>query len=114
VLDVLSRFTVESVLLEEMSFAEQVRLFAESELVSKPHGAKLSHLAFMPLKSKVVELFSSDFINPCYWRLATVCELGYVMLIGVPTKLTMRREHDSYSAHPELVEKTVEDALSKV
>jgi capsular polysaccharide biosynthesis protein len=114
VLDVLSRFAVESILLEEMSFAEQVRLFAESELVVAPHGAGLSHLAFMPLKSKVVELFSSDFINPCYWRLATVCDLHYVTLMGEPAKLTFRPEHDSYSVYPELVEKTVEGALSKV
>ena len=54
--------------LEEMSFAEQVRLFAHAEIVVGPHGAGMMNLAFSE-NVKVVELFGS-FLQPSFSELA--------------------------------------------
>ena len=54
--------------LEEMSFAEQVRLFAQAELIVAPHGAGLMNLAFAG-RPGVVELFGRR-IEPPFSELA--------------------------------------------
>ena len=48
--------------LEEMSFADQVRLFAQAKVVVAPHGAGMMNLAFSE-NAKVVELFGA-FVHP--------------------------------------------------
>ena len=54
--------------LEELSFAEQVRLFANAEIVVGPHGAGMMNLAFSD-NVKVVELFGA-FLQPSFSELA--------------------------------------------
>jgi capsular polysaccharide biosynthesis protein len=66
-----------------MSPAEQVRAFAEAECVVGPHGAGLTNLAFAPAGAAVVELFARDYVNECFWALATTVEgLRYRYLVG--------------------------------
>lgn len=66
-----------------MSVAEQVKVFAEAELVVAAHGAALANLAFCSPGATVVELFAPDYVNPCYWVLASQVEgLNYRYLIG--------------------------------
>jgi len=94
----------EVALLEDMALVQQIALFAGADTVVAPHGAGLSHIAFMPHGSKVVELFSRDFINPCYWRLAGVCGHTYHMLTGSPSGKTARPEQDSYTIESHLLQ----------
>ena len=54
--------------LEEMSFADQVRLFAQAEFIVAPHGAGLMNLAFAN-RPGVVELFGRH-IQPSFSELA--------------------------------------------
>ena len=54
-----------------MTPSEQVRLFAEAECVVGPHGAGLTNLAFAPPGAAVVELFACDYVNECFWALAS-------------------------------------------
>ena len=54
--------------LEEMSFADQVRLFAQAEIIVGPHGAGMMNLAFST-NAKVVELFGA-FLQPSFSELA--------------------------------------------
>ena len=54
--------------LEEMSFADQVRLFAQAEVIVAPHGAGLMNLAFAE-RPVVVELFGRH-IQPSFSELA--------------------------------------------
>ncbi len=66
-----------------MSPAEQVRAFAEAECIVGPHGAGLTNLAFAPPGAAVVELFARDYVNECFWALATTVEgLRYRYLVG--------------------------------
>lgn len=66
-----------------MSVADQVRCFAEAELVVGAHGAGLTNLTFCPPGAAVVELFPPDYVNVCYRNLAsTVSGLRYRYLVG--------------------------------
>ncbi len=75
-----------------MTPSEQVRLFAEAECVVGPHGAGLTNLAFAPPGTAVVELFACDYVNECFWALASAVEgLRYRYLVGDGTPSGSRR-----------------------
>ncbi len=66
-----------------MAPADQVRWFAEAECVVGVHGAGLTNLAFAPPGAGVVELFAPDYVNECFWALASTVEgLRYRYLVG--------------------------------
>jgi capsular polysaccharide biosynthesis protein len=72
--------------------AEQVRAFAEAEYIVGPHGAGLTNLAFAAPGAAVVELFARDYVNECFWALASTVEgLRYRYLVGDGTPLRSRR-----------------------
>ena len=64
--------------LEEMGFADQVRLFAQAEFIVAPHGAGLMNLAFAE-RPGVVELFGRH-IQPSFSELARGfgCRYGFM------------------------------------
>jgi capsular polysaccharide biosynthesis protein len=65
-----------------LSVAEQVRHFAEAEIVVGAHGAGLN-VAFCPPGTAVVELFPRDYVNVCYWKLVSTVEgLRYRYLVS--------------------------------
>ena len=66
--------------LSDMSFAEQVTLFAHAEVVIAPHGAGLANLIFADAPI-VIELFSPH-VMPNYADLARGLGLRYGYLIG--------------------------------
>jgi capsular polysaccharide biosynthesis protein len=66
-----------------LSVAEQIRAFAEAEFILAPHGAALANLAFAGAGATVLELFAPDFVQGCYWKLATtVPGLRYRYFVG--------------------------------
>lgn len=64
---------------------EQVRTFAEAELIVGVHGAALANLAFARPGAVVIELFPHSFVNPCFWKLSHTVGLRYYYLVGVGT-----------------------------
>jgi capsular polysaccharide biosynthesis protein len=75
-----------------LSPAEQVRAFAEAEYIVGPHGAGLTNLAFATSGAAVVELFARDYVNECFWALASTVEgLRYRYLVGDGTPVRSRR-----------------------
>ena len=68
VLRVLAPLGFAAYALEAMSFADQVRLFAQAEFIVAPHGAGLMNLTFAG-RPGVVELFGR-FIQPSFSELA--------------------------------------------
>lgn len=79
---ILNSFGVEIIETEKLDFAGQARVFAEAEWVIAPHGAGLSNLVFSEPGTRVLELFSNDYVNPCYWALAGAAGLRYDWLAG--------------------------------
>ena len=63
-------------ILEEMSFTEQIRLFAQAEMIIAPHGAGLVNILYAE-KASVIELFGS-VVNTCaFANLARGLEFKY-------------------------------------
>ena len=75
-----------------LSPADQVRVFAEAEYIVGPHGAGLTNLAFASPGAAVLELFARDYVNECFWALASTVEgLRYRYLVGDGTPIRSRR-----------------------
>jgi len=68
--------------LETMTFQEQVSLFHSAQVVIAPHGAGLTNLVFCNPGTKVIEMFSPQYVNGCYWALSNHLELDYHYLLG--------------------------------
>jgi capsular polysaccharide biosynthesis protein len=82
VLRALAKHGFRKVVPDELSVAEQARLFASAAAVVAPHGAALTNLVFCPPRTAVVELFAPTYVHPVYWMLAAQCELDYHYLVG--------------------------------
>lgn len=82
VLSFLNQFGFKSVTLEAMSVAEQVSLMADAEVVLAPHGSGLTNILFCRAGTKVIEIFSPNYVYPCYWLVSNIVNLKYYYLIG--------------------------------
>ncbi len=65
------------VVLEELSWGEQIAACRRARVVVAPHGAGLANLAFCAPGTRVVELVNRSYFNPGYWRLAALKGLNY-------------------------------------
>ena len=75
---VLERFGFETIALENLSFAEQVRLIGSAEVLAGSHGAGLANMCWMEPGTKVLELRRrGDAENNCYYSLASALDLKY-------------------------------------
>ena len=81
ILPVLARHGVEKVVLEQLSFAEQVRLLGSASVLVGNHGAGLANMAWMAAGARVLELRRrGDRHNNCYFSLASALDLPYYYL----------------------------------
>ena len=62
----LGKLGFDIVLAENLSFLDQVKLFAQARVVVGPHGAGLTNAVFMPDGATVVELLNPSWANPVY------------------------------------------------
>lgn len=74
----------EEVASENLSFAEQVRLFSEAEVVVGPHGAGLTNVMFMPAGGSLVELLDHRRVKSCYFSLASAVDVRYSCITDAP------------------------------
>jgi capsular polysaccharide biosynthesis protein len=79
---VLTKFGFKSIAPESLSVAEQVSLFAAAEVVIGAHGAALTNTVFCSPGTKVIEIFTPDYVNPCYRKLSSQVGLEYWEFIG--------------------------------
>ncbi|WRH65224.1 MAG: glycosyltransferase family 61 protein [Planktothrix sp. GU0601_MAG3] len=68
--------------LESMSVVEQAALFSQAEIIISPHGSGLTNLVFCQPNTKVVELFSPNYVYHCYWWISNLVPLDYYYYIG--------------------------------
>jgi hypothetical protein len=69
-----------------MTFADQVDLFRSADEIVAPHGAGLSNIIFCQKGTKVLELTSHTYFNPCFARIAQVLELDFSLHVSGTTK----------------------------
>ena len=81
-LRVLQPWGFHSIKLESMSVIEQAALFSQAEIIIAPHGSGLTNLIFCQPNTKVIELFSPNYVYHCYWWISNLVELDYYYYIG--------------------------------
>ena len=69
-----------SVALEKLSFAEQVALFAQAEVIVAPHGGGLTNMLFCSPGTTIVELVSPSYIRHYYWVISDRLKLHHYLL----------------------------------
>ncbi len=68
--------------LEQLSVSEQVRLFAQAEIIVAPHGAGLTNLMFCQPQTCVIELISPNYVRHYYWLMSHYLNLKHYTLEG--------------------------------
>ena len=77
-----SKFGFTPIYLEEHTFAMQIAILSNAEVIVAPHGAGLSNLIWCKAGTKVLEIFSPNYVNVCFWAIAEQVGLDYFYLIG--------------------------------
>lgn len=73
----------ERVVLGTQTMADQIRTFAEADVVVAPHGAGLANLLFSGRGTKVVEIFSDAGLHDSvYRRMASLLGQPYARVVG--------------------------------
>lgn len=98
----LSPYGFVPIVLESLSFLEQVALFANAKAIIAPHGAGLTNTLFCKPGTQLIEIFSPDMISVNYWVVSNIRGLDYAYLMGesldeykTPTSIPRR-----YYNHP--------------
>ncbi|MCT7983528.1 glycosyltransferase 61 family protein [Laspinema sp. A4] len=78
----LSPYGFVPIILESLSFLEQVALFANAKAIIAPHGAGLTNTVFCNPGTRLIEIFSPDMVSVNYWVVSNIIGLDYSYLIG--------------------------------
>jgi len=81
-MNLLARYGFRMIQLERLSVFDQAKIFSSARVIVSPHGAGLANLTFCRPGTKVVEIYSPQYINPLYYVLSNQMELDYSYLIG--------------------------------
>jgi len=98
----------------KLSVQEQAGLFHSADMVVGAHGAALTNLIFCRPGTKVVELFSPRYVNPCYRDLCVAGGLRHSAVIGDGKDWVLSEKHDQPSAPITASWELVEEALRKL
>jgi len=79
---VLSKYGFTTVLLEEMSVAQQAALFASAKIIVTPHGAGMTNIVFCRKGTKIVEFFSPRYVRSDYWVISQQLGLKHYYLLS--------------------------------
>ncbi|MDX2244244.1 MAG: glycosyltransferase 61 family protein [Leptolyngbyaceae cyanobacterium bins.302] len=83
IIEYLQPFGFQSVALESLSVQEQAHLLASTKVVISAHGSGLTNFTFCQPGTKVIEIFSPNFVYPCYWLVSNLLNLDYYYLTGI-------------------------------
>jgi capsular polysaccharide biosynthesis protein len=76
--DILIEFGFRTIFAEDLSFAQQARIFSGARYLVSNHGAGLTNMLFMTAGASVLELrHETDAVNNCYFTLASALGLNY-------------------------------------
>ena len=116
IIPVLEKAGFETVDMENVSLAEQVRLFAECSDLLSIHGAGLTNLIFMPAGARVIELYPAgfgkdDFFNACYHRLSGDAGIDHMYLFCDRANKNSKFDlhHDDIVVDPQRLESLLEE-----
>jgi capsular polysaccharide biosynthesis protein len=106
VIELLAPLGFEVVRAEELSFAEQVRTFAEADILVAPHGAATTSIVFSQHMS-VLELFEPSYVIPTFYCLSSAVGHDYWYLMCEPVR------NGDYSVPLDSLAETLEHMLKR-
>ncbi len=83
----LKKFNFVSVNLEDYSLIDGIKIINSAQIIIAPHGAGLANMVFCNPKTKIVEIFSENYINTCYRKMSYICDTEYYYYIEHANKL---------------------------
>ena len=72
----------QTIFLEEMTVLEQVAVFSNAEVIVASHGSGLTNLVFCSPKTKIIEIFSPNYIRTDYWMISQQLQLEHYYIVG--------------------------------
>lgn len=82
-LPILRRYGFEYLVIGDMSFDKQVKLFSEVDVLVAVHGAGMTNMVFMPPQGRVIEIGCVQYPASGFKNLALVSKRPYQRLPGV-------------------------------
>ena len=82
VIETLTAMNFEIIIPEELTIEQQREVFSNSCFIVSAHGSALVNIVFAQKDTKVIDIFSATWINPCYAILSNIANLKYGYLIG--------------------------------
>ena len=95
VLEYLLAMNVEIVYCENISVANQVKIFSEAKMIIGPHGSGFTNLVFCQPGTFVIDIFNTAYRNPCFYYLANVASLNYNFICGTPVPIDDNCKNDN-------------------
>lgn len=86
VFGILEKQGFEMVVLDGLSFQEQVNLFSEAEIVAGPEGANMTNLLFAPRGIRVLEMHPPRYVNALFYSITNALDQNYFYAIGETSK----------------------------
>ncbi|MFP4007427.1 MAG: glycosyltransferase family 61 protein [Spirulinaceae cyanobacterium] len=80
--EILKNLGFKTVELEGLSIEGQAAIFNQAKIIIAPHGAGLTNLVFCAPGTKVIEIYSPNYVNVCYYSLCQELGLDYYYLLG--------------------------------
>lgn len=65
---------------EKLSLLEQIKLFANADIIVTPHGANATNVLYSKKGTTFVECFGHSWVNPCMVNTVDLLELDYHMI----------------------------------
>lgn len=81
--ELLSKLGFVTIFTEGMSVLDQAALFASAKAIVTAHGSALTNLVFCQEGTKIVELFSPNYVRTDYWIVSQQLKLKHYYLKGV-------------------------------
>jgi len=101
---------------QRLTVAEQIRLYADAEIIVGVHGAGLTNILFAPAGALVIEILDPEHIVGCYYALATSLNQNYWCLLGENESVNQgrppRKGYDDITVSLDLLLETLRAALS--
>lgn len=82
ILPVLEKYGFEIITLEDKTVSEQIKIFYNSKFIVGVHGAGFTNIAFCKPGTVIVEIFPPNYVNQCYWTIASHNSLKYNYFLG--------------------------------
>lgn len=81
-LPVFSRWGFETICLEDLSFRNQIELFASAKVTCGIHGSGLTNVFFQQPGTRMLEIFDPEFPEACWHTFASLSEVDFYYLLG--------------------------------